>query len=167
MQMKSKEMLTNMPILRITCMAGSLSILFVALVVTLCLGAEVESVDRHLVRYDTGVVYDTESGLEWYAGPDQGMTWAQAKNWVVGLEAVGGGWRMPTRNELETLHHIGDGVSNITYLLYNSGYWLWAGQTSDTSSRWLFSFSFGGEGWGGWAPRDGGRAVAVRFRTTY
>lgn len=130
-------------------------------------GAEIVDTDRHLVRYDTGVVYDTETGLEWYAGPDEGMSWQEAKNWTTGLEALGGGWCMPSRTELKALHHIGDGVNNITHLLYNSGFWIWAGRTGDSSSRWLFSFSYGGEGWPGFPPADGGRAIAVRPRRVY
>jgi hypothetical protein len=141
-----------------------LKILFSILIATYCISAEVISTDRHLVRYDTGVVYDAKSGLEWYAGPDQGTTWEQAKTWVIGLEAVGGGWRMPSLKELATLYHVGDGVNNITYLLSNSGYWIWAGHTRESSDRWTFSFSYGGEGWSGQAPPDGGRAIAVRIR---
>ena len=71
---------------------------------------------------------------------------------------------MPSKKELRTLHHVGNGISNITMLLYNSGYWIWAGQTEQTASGWLFSFSYGGEGWPGVAPPDGGRALAVRKR---
>ena len=131
------------------------------------IGAEIVHTDRHLVRYDTGLVYDTETGLEWYAGPDKGMSWQEASDWVSGLDALGGGWRMPTHDELDALYHIGDGVNNITYLLNNSGYWIWAGSTRDSSSRWLFSFSYGGEGWPGLPPADGGRAIAVRPRRVY
>ena len=131
------------------------------------IGAEIVHTDRHLVRYDTGLVYDTETGMEWYAGPDKGMSWQEAADWVSGLDALGGGWRMPTRDELDALYHIGDGVNNITYLLNNSGYWIWAGSTRDSSSRWLFSFSYGGEGWPGLPPSDGGRAIAVRPRRVY
>jgi len=144
-----------------------LGILFSILIVTPGIGAEIVSRHRHLVQYDTGVVYDTKSGLEWYAGPDQGTSWAQAEKWVTGLDAVGGGWRMPTPRELGALHHIGDGLSNITRLLTNSGYWIWAGQTRDTAAKWIFRFSYGGEGWNGQAPADGGRAIAVRLRTRY
>jgi hypothetical protein len=109
-------------------------------------------------------VYDAQSGLEWYAGPDQGMCWEEAKSWVARLDADGGGWRMPEHSELETLFRVGDGVSNITSLLSNSGYWVWAGTSQASASKWLFSFSYGGEGWGGQAPPDGGRAIAVRNR---
>lgn len=130
-------------------------------------GAKIVYTDRHLVLYDTGVVYDSESGLEWFAGPDQGTSWEEAKAWVAGLDKVGGQWRMPTRRELKTLYHIGDGVNNITYLLANSGFWIWSGQTKDSSSRWIFSFSYGGEGWNGPPPADGGRALAVRTRKSY
>ena len=119
--------------------------------------------DRHFVKFGNGIVRDTQSRLEWYAGPDQGTSWEQALNWVSALEVDGGGWHMPSRIELDSLYHIGDGVNNITYLLDNSGYWIWAGQTENESSKWVFSFSFGGEGWNGQPPADGGRAIAVRI----
>jgi len=128
---------------------------------------EVVYTDRYLVRYDSGVVFDTESGLEWFAGPDRGTSWEEANSWVVGLDEFGGGWRMPVRSELDSLYHVGDGVNNITYLLINSGYWIWAGKTRNSSSKWIFSFSYGGEGWNGQPPDDGGRALAVRQRTRY
>lgn len=132
-----------------------------------CVAAEVIAVDGHLVRYDNGVVYDTESTLEWYAGPDEGVRWEDASKWVAGLDASRGKWRMPTKKELGTLHQVGDGVNNITYLLPTSGYWFWCGSTKKSSCRWVFSFSYGGEGWAGQAPADGGRAIAVRYRKYY
>lgn len=147
--------------------ATSFAIVLTALFVTPCFSAEIVAVDRHLVRYDNGVVYDRDSALEWYAGPDEAMTWEKASRWATNLEAAGGGWRMPTRGELRTIHSVGDGINNITLLLYTSGYWIWAGQTGKSASRWLFSFSYGGEGWIGLPPADGGRALAVRIRTRY
>jgi hypothetical protein len=131
-----------------------------------CLSTEAISVDRHLVQYDTGIVFDTHSNLEWYAGPDRKMRWSDAKNWVAGLDLQGGRWRMPTPKELDTLYHVGDGVQNITRLLKNSGYWIWSGSTIGTAAKWIFRFSYGGEGWNGQAPEDGGRAIAVRHRQT-
>ena len=131
-----------------------------------CAEGEIVARDRNLVKYDTGIVSDIASGLEWYAGADQGLSWEEARDWVTGLDTSGGGWRMPTRSELDRLFRIGDGISNITPLLNNSGYWIWAGQTRAASSRWVFSFSYGGEGWSGEAPADGGRALAVRMRNS-
>ena len=146
---------------------AAFQLLLLTVMVWHVIGAEVVYTDRHLVRYDNGLVYDTETGMEWYAAPDRAMSWQEASNWATGLEVLGGGWRMPDYSELDALHHIGDGVNNITYLLYNSGYWIWAGQTRRTSSMWLFSFSYGGEGWPGIPPPDGGRAIAVRPRRAY
>jgi len=40
------------------------------------------------------------SDLQWLVGPDQDMTWAQAKKWV---QSLGEGWRMPTLIELKGL----------------------------------------------------------------
>ncbi len=156
-----------MQLLQRICKTVCLPVLFLTLFATDGTSAEVVYKDRHLVRYDSGVVYDTELGFEWYTGPDQSTSWEQAKNWVDGLDKFGGGWRMPTKRELKTLYHIGDGVNNITYLLYTSGYWIWAGHTKDSSARWIFSFSYGGEGWNGPPPADGGRALAVRTRKNY
>ena len=128
------------------------------------MAAEIVASDGNLVQDKTGAIYDTESGLEWYPGPDQGMTWQDANAWVATLPYLGGGWRMPASDELNALHRIGDGVCNLSPLVALSGYWLWAGQTEDTASRWVFRFSYGGEGWSGQPPADGGRAIAVRER---
>ena len=145
----------------------ALKILFLTAFAVYGFSAEIVATDRHFVQYNSGVVYDTESGLEWFAGPDRSTNWEEAKKWVVGLDKFGGGWRLPIRSELDSLYHVGDGVNNITYPLSNSGYWIWAGKTRNSSSRWIFSFSYGGEGWNGQPPDDGGWALAVRQRTRY
>ncbi|MDJ0990762.1 MAG: hypothetical protein QNI85_12175, partial [Desulfobacterales bacterium] len=90
------------------------------------MAAEIVATDGNLVRESTGAIYDTDTGLEWYPGPDRGMTWEEARNWVAGLETLGGGWRMPERKELGALHRTGDGVRNLTPLIPSSGYWFWA-----------------------------------------
>jgi hypothetical protein len=126
------------------------------------MGAEVVDRDRHLVQYDNGVVYDSESGLEWYPGPDEKTSWEQARAWVASLDIAGGGWRMPTRKELETLYDVGDGIDNITYLMGFTGYWIWSRDGQGRPGKWLFSFSYGGEGWNGQPPPYGGRTAAVR-----
>ena len=130
-------------------------------------GAEIVATDGNLVRESTGAIYDTDSGLEWYPGPDQGMAWQEAHDWVTGLEALGGGWRMPQHRELKALRRTGDGVRNLTPLIPSSGYWIWAGQTRKAASKWVFGFGYGGEGWSGQAPTDGGRAMAVRIRVIH
>jgi hypothetical protein len=129
-----------------------------------CTAGAIIATDGSLVREATGVVYDTDTGLEWYPGPDRGMTWGEAQDWIATLTLQGGGWRMPARRELVALKRIGDGVRNLTPLVPTTGYWIWAGETRDAASRWLFGFGYGGEGWSGQPPADGGRAMAVRIR---
>ena len=101
----------------------SITCLFVAVLSLFVYGfsSEIVATDSHFVQYNSGVVYDTESGLEWFAGPDRNTNWEEANSWVVGLDKFGGGWRMPIRSELDSLYHVGDGMNNITYLLTNSG----------------------------------------------
>ncbi|KJS33335.1 MAG: hypothetical protein VR64_00515 [Desulfatitalea sp. BRH_c12] len=146
---------------RILC-ALCLAFFFPATIVGYAVSAQVEATDRYLVRYNTGEIHDKESGLEWFAGPDKPMSWAQAQKWV---SSLGGGWRMPTRRELDRLHY--NGAIQITPLLPSTGYWIWAGPTHASSSKWVFRFSYGGEGWSGEAPPDGGRSIAVRKRSLY
>lgn len=113
-------------------------------------------------KYRNGVIFDACTGFEWHPGPDRAMSWEEARDWVKSLE--GGGWRMPTEGELDTLHRIGDGARQLAPVFDNSGYWIWAGSTRDAASEWLFRFSYGGEGWSGRPHSDGGRALAVRKR---
>ena len=60
-----------------------------------------------------GVITDTQSGLEWIVGPNRDMNYAQAEQWVAGSNLGGGGWRLPTHEELVTLQDKGLGDSNI------------------------------------------------------
>ena len=96
-----------------------------------------------------GVVRDKETGLEWYAGPDRGINWYEAKSWVKDLSVAGEGWRMPTRSELKTLYQkdFGDSSRNVTPLLITSGWYSWSGEIHDSSSAWLFNFGYGQECW--------------------
>ena len=118
--------------------------------------------DRYLVKYADGLVLDYRTGLEWFAGPDRATSWNQARSWIAELKAKDTHWRMPTKSELDSLYHVGDGISNITPLLWNSGYWIWARDSGNAPAKWIFSFSYGGEGWSGRSPDDGGRVLTVR-----
>ncbi len=95
----------------------------------------------------SGVVRDTKTGLEWIAGPDRGTTWYQAKSWVESLSIDGGGWRMPTVEELKSLYQKGAGTRNMTPLLKTTGWWVWSGEANDSSSVWGFDFDYGEEYW--------------------
>lgn len=103
--------------------------------------------DDRFITDDDGIVIDTKTTLEWYAGPDKDTDWHEAKSWVENLTVAGGGWRMPTREELETLYFRGAGEHNIMPLLKTTGYWVWSGETKDSSSAWGFAFNLGREYW--------------------
>ena len=114
--------------------------------------------DGNFVAYDNGVVYDTRTGLEWFAGPDKNINWKKAKSWVENLDAAGGGWRMPNCDELETLFRKGAGSKdisplsrNITPLFKVRGQFIWSGAIGEIKgsiwSRWdaeYFNFNFDG-----------------------
>src|SRR5208337_4120449 len=51
-----------------------------------------------------GVIADPRTNLEW--APDSGrhMNWDQANQYAQSLELAGGGWRLPTMQELQTIY---------------------------------------------------------------
>ncbi|MBW1754066.1 MAG: DUF1566 domain-containing protein [Deltaproteobacteria bacterium] len=120
---------------------------------------------RRFIAHNNGVVYDKETGLEWYVGPDRDTTWYKAESWVKNLTVDGGGWRMPTKKELKSLYNKGAGQRNMTPLLKTTGWWVWSGEIKGSSSAWGFYFSYGSEYL---YSRDsyyyGERGFAVRFR---
>jgi len=91
-------------------------------------------------------VKDTRTGLEWVAGPDRDTNWNEARSWVQSLDLDGGGWRMPTMDELEGLYKKGAGSRNMTPLLETTGWWVWSGETKGSSVAWPFGFRHGGRG---------------------
>lgn len=126
--------------------------------------ANVMKRDGVYIVYANGIVKDTGTGLEWVVGPDRNITWDEANLWVKRLNLSGGGWRMPTLNELEGLYKKGAGPRNMTPLLKTKGWWVWSGET--VGSREARSFAFG-HGYKGWIFRGNSaseRVFAVRSR---
>ena len=113
--------------------------------------------------YANGIVRDTETGLEWKAGPDKNTNWRQASNWVQNL---GGEWRMPTISELKTLFKKGFGNRNRTNLLKCSGWWIWSAEKNASGNTKGFNF-YSGDGNRHWVFRiysKNERVFAVRSR---
>jgi len=90
--------------------------------------------DGRFEKLASGVVRDTKSGLDWYAGPDKNTTWDDAYEWIFGLKIDGGGWRMPTINELKGLYQKGSGSRNMTAQFENTGWWVWASNSTGENS---------------------------------
>ena len=103
-----------------------LKVLFAALLVaSLSDAAEKAKViakDDQYVSYENGIVYDKKANIEWLAGPDKDVTWDGAKAWAESLSVGGGGWRMPTEDELKSLYKKGAGSRNMSPLLKTSGW---------------------------------------------
>lgn len=127
-----------------------------------------ESIGKNrFIANNSGVVKDTKTGLEWYAGPDESTTWDGAKRWVANLtkdEFAGGGWRMPTNEELKTLYQEGIGTHNMTPLLTTSGQLVWSGKTEGSVYAWDFNFTSGSENWANRGYSYDRRGFAVRSR---
>ena len=126
-------------------------------------GAEDEQIGRDgtYIAYANGVVEDTATGLEWIAWIDVDTAWNDAQTWVRSLTVGGGGWRMPTRDELKTLYKKGAGKYNMTPLLKSSGFSVWSGEQKDSSTAWKVDF-FGGRASYRVIPSDCSRCMLTR-----
>ena len=122
--------------------------------------------DGHYIAYASGVVLDTTTGLEWVAGPDRDTDWAAAKAWVDGLNAAGGGWRMPTIDELQGLYQSEKAARNMTPLLKTTGWYVWSGEAVDSPRARNFHFDSGGMRWYSRYDSYNYRAFAVRSRSS-
>jgi len=120
--------------------------------------------DGVYVSYANGIVRDTKTGLEWVAGPDEETTFEEAKAWIRGLTIDGGGWRLPTEAELNTLYKTGAGLRNMTPLLKTSGWVVWCTETEGSSNAGTFHFYYGGRHWQDRNLSGSFRAFAVRSR---
>jgi hypothetical protein len=139
-------------------------VLFLCLSFTLAAQKEVDR-DGVYVAYANGIVKDTKTGLEWKAGPDKDTNWDQARSWVQSLNLDGGGWRMPTTDELKTLYKQGAGERNMTPLLKTTGWYVWSSETKGSSEARFFLFHNGDSNWHPRSSSYNNRAFAVRSRS--
>ena len=96
--------------------------------------------EEHFLAYANGVVIDEKNGLAWFAGPDVDTSYYQAAKWVQELSVAGGGWRMPTAKELNTLYRVPGKPSTITPLLKTTGIHIWPYQENQDVSLYLFRY---------------------------
>lgn len=124
---------------------------FVAVFLLVCdeSGAE-KPRDSRFSKNFHGVIRDKETGLEWFVGPNQDMSWRQAEAWAKGLPVGGGGWRLPTIAELRTLLGTGEYTPpNKTYsikihpIFQYGACCPWSCDTRDAGSAWLFDLDEG------------------------
>jgi hypothetical protein len=119
------------------------------------------------IAYANGIVKDTKTGLEWVVGPDGGMAWNEAKAWVESLNVGGGGWRVPTLEELKGLYQYGKGRRNMTPLLETTGYYVWSSQQAGQHFlAFDFTTGFDNINWFYRSHSNSNRAFAVRSRSS-
>jgi hypothetical protein len=95
-----------------------------------------------LKALESSVYYDKKMGLEWLAGPDKPTNWYDAKKWVLSLhDFAGGGWRMPTIEELKTLYQKTEKCHMKPFLI-TTGCWVWSGETAGSSLAWGYDYSY-------------------------
>lgn len=104
-----------------------------------------------------GSINDTRSNLEWFVGPDRNTTWYDAQQWASGLQACGGGWRMPTLDEIRTLYDSGSYAGTGYYTrgqywpahmdaVFNGiggGSWIWSDQQAGEGNALSFNMNQG------------------------
>ena len=60
--------------------------------------------ERGRFSLEDGVIYDSQLGLEWAPSNGQVLNHYQAEGYARDLSLAGGGWRLPTREELKSLY---------------------------------------------------------------
>ena len=102
------------------------------------------------------IITDTKTGLQWWSATDKEMTWAQATDYAKNLTIGGGGWRLPTLEELENIYKLkADGGTEASFNVIDKSVWAsdkedssrWSKNNTDVApSEWTWAFSFM---WGG------------------
>ena len=120
-----------------------------------------------------GVIYDSLLGLEWAPCNGQSMNHRKAEKYARNLNLAGGGWRLPTREELKSLYDtdMPFDADPVFYIVKKS---TWTGVGSAWTSEltflwgmgaWFFNFTRGCEDRGFRVPSNGCiRVLAVRTR---
>jgi hypothetical protein len=104
-----------------------------------------------------GSISDSRTNLEWVAGPDRNTTWYDAQQWASGLQVCGGGWRMPTIEEIRSLYDPGSYAGTGYYTrgqywpahmdaVFNGiggGSWIWSDQQDNDGNARSFNMNQG------------------------
>lgn len=117
------------------------------------------------------VVKDLNTGFEWVAGPDKNTNWHEANAWVEDLNVDGGKWRMPTMEDLQSLHKRPKGLTGIdTSKLFriinfpSRSRCSWCNQTNGDTAAWCFDFQTGTKHSCNFKVSASLRSLAVRYK---
>jgi hypothetical protein len=104
---------------------------------------KISAVDGDLVKYSNAVIYDRTTDLEWYVGLDKDINWHEANAWVKNLK-IGGGWKLPTKSQLESIYHHSTGRRKMSPLFETTGTWVWALSSNTAYGGGKYAYYFGG-----------------------
>ena len=99
-----------------------------------------------------GVITDSQTGLQWHVGPNY-VGWDEARSYCRDLSVAGGGWRMPTMDELRGVwtgydnfdsHYSMPPACNAKEL---NIWWVWSSERCDFSTAWGLNFYMGKKEW--------------------
>ena len=95
-------------------------------------------------KHPSGVIYDSQTGLEWYEGPEHSLSFEKANYWAKSLVVPGGDWRLPTRKEIRSLYKEGVGDFNRTPLIESTNWHFWSADKKIWSNTpYYFNFIYG------------------------
>ncbi len=113
--------------------------------------AAAQAADALIDRGD-GVLEQVSSGLRWTRRDNAGdVGWDAARQYCDTLKTSGGGWRLPSEPELQSLYSdtasvakaipCGDHTCSAAPFQLSS-WWFWTAERSDAQTAWIFLFSF-------------------------
>ena len=114
--------------------------------------AMASGIDKRFSASGNGTVRDRKTGLEW-AQRDNGqdINWNSARSYCSNLGLAGGGWRLPSMDELEGIYDrsetlttsCGGYTCEVSPLFSLTGYWYWSDESNGSSEAWFFSLGDG------------------------
>ena len=127
------------------------------------------------VLKEPAVLEDTFTGLQWTQRDSLSNTnWDQAKSFCATAPWGGGGWRLPTMQELSQVYTDGrDGTTpcgnhecKVSSKFYLTGPWFWSGDQGNSSSEvWMMGLHGGSRSSAAVSDSGGRRALCVRRRS--
>jgi hypothetical protein len=88
---------------------------------------------------DNGIITDSRSGLQWVVYPGPSMSWTDAVRYAETLPLEGGGWRLPTREELRGIYNESQSGHTDPLFRINCN-WVWTSEAKDARDAWFFNF---------------------------
>ena len=88
-----------------------------------------------------GVIQDPRTGLEWAPVPLMFVNYDSAATYAKYLRLAGGGWRLPTVDELKDLYESGQRGCGLDLAFENRYPKVWSSDPKSMSKQWVVKFS--------------------------